>query len=72
MSATIESTENLLATLRTRHGYSQEELAATAGLSAQTVRNLEHGRQRPHRATATVLAHVLGCEPEDLRRPAHA
>ena len=71
MTATLEST-SIVATLRAQRGYSQEELGAKAGISVQTVRNIEHGRQRPHRATATVLAGVLGCEAEELRGPANA
>ena len=71
MSATLEST-SIVATLRAQRGYSQEELGAKAGLSVQTVRNIEHGRQRPHRATAIVLANALGCEADDLRRPTDA
>jgi transcriptional regulator with XRE-family HTH domain len=73
MSATIERSPGaLIAELRERMGLSQEELGAAAGVSAQTVRNLEHGSRRPHRSTATVLAGVLGCSAEDLRRPVDA
>jgi len=45
---------------------SREELAALAGLSPRTIYNIEHGLRRPHRATRSVLAAVLGCELADL------
>jgi tetratricopeptide (TPR) repeat protein/DNA-binding XRE family transcriptional regulator len=52
---------SLLRGLRHRARLSQEELAARAGLSERTVRNLENGHARiPHRDTARLLADTLG------------
>jgi transcriptional regulator with XRE-family HTH domain len=55
-----------LAELRAKRGLSRERLAALAGLSARTIFGIERENVRPQRATAHVLAEVLGCEPDDL------
>ncbi len=59
----------LLRALRGRAGLTQEELAARAGegLSARTLRRVEHGQTRPYRHTLEALAAALGLGAEDRR-----
>lgn len=52
--------------LRSARGWSLEELAARAGVSARTIYNAEVGDRCPQRATRSVLASALGCDPDDL------
>lgn len=52
--------------LRTQRGWSIEELASRAGVSARTIYNAEVIGRQPHRATRVVLAHALGCDPDAL------
>jgi transcriptional regulator with XRE-family HTH domain len=56
---------------RTRRGWSQTHLAATAGkLSASEISRFERGYARPYDAQAGRLARVLGVEPSQLLQPA--
>ena len=56
----------LLRTLRERAGFTQEELAEKAGLSAYAVSALERGRrQRPYPHTVRSLAEALGASAEE-------
>jgi molybdate-binding protein/DNA-binding XRE family transcriptional regulator len=60
--------ENQLRDLRTRRGWSQDELATRAGLSRAGVSAVEMGRLVPSAAAALALAAVLECRVEDLFR----
>lgn len=55
----------LIAELRERHGWTQEQLAERSGLSVRTIRNLELGRiQNPRQSSIDLLAHALGMPGE--------
>ena len=63
---------NPLRTMRLRHGLTQNELAGAAGISLRTLQQYEQGTKDVSRAAAVTvlkLAHVLGCEVEDLVDP---
>jgi predicted ATPase/DNA-binding XRE family transcriptional regulator len=52
-----------IASLREKHGWTQEKLAERSGLSVRTIRNLELGLvQNPRRSSVDLLAHALGVE----------
>jgi transcriptional regulator with XRE-family HTH domain len=56
-----------LAALREERFLSHRELARMAGVSPQTVLNLEHGRgEQAQRRTIRKLAEALGVNPRDL------
>jgi DNA-binding XRE family transcriptional regulator len=55
-----------LRAIRERKALSQEELAATAGLSRATVGALESQRSGAQYQTIRKLAQALGVEPSDL------
>jgi transcriptional regulator with XRE-family HTH domain len=57
-----------LAELREERFLSHRELAKRAGVSPQTVLNLEHGDQDAQRRTVRKLAEALGVEPRELVR----
>ena len=44
-----------IATVRTRHGLSQRELAARLGIDVRTLQNWEQGRNRPDPASMTLI-----------------
>ena len=62
------SNHHPLGELRVARGLSRERLAQLAGISSRTVYGIEREGSEPRRATAVVLAAVLGCEPSDLLR----
>jgi predicted ATPase/DNA-binding XRE family transcriptional regulator len=54
-----------IALLRTRRGWTQEELAEHSGVSVRTIRNMELGRVlNPRRSSVTLLARALGLAAE--------
>jgi transcriptional regulator with XRE-family HTH domain len=55
-----------LVVFRVAKGLTQAQLAAAAGISTETVSNIERGVYRPLPLTARALAGALGCEPEEL------
>jgi molybdate-binding protein/DNA-binding XRE family transcriptional regulator len=58
--------QNRVRAHRLAHGWSQEELAARAGVSRAGVSAIETGRFVPSAATALTLAAVFGCRVEDV------
>ena len=60
------SLRNHLKAIRTRLGLSQQELAAAAGITRQTVGGIEAGLYAPSATVALRLARALGCRMEDL------
>ena len=59
--------------LRRARGLDQRELAARAGVSMQTVSNLETGRLRDLKvSTLSALARSLGVSPAELLSPMSA
>jgi transcriptional regulator with XRE-family HTH domain len=64
LAPTTESLARMLRDLRTAAGFTQEELAARAGLSTRTVSDLERGiHLRARRRTIDSIADVLILEP---------
>lgn len=61
--------QNSLARRRRDVGMSQEDLAARAGVSRQTINAIERGRFEPRLALAFRLARTFGCRIEDLFEP---
>ncbi len=57
---------NQLKAVRTRLGRSQQELAAAAGITRQTIGGIEAGLYAPSAAVALRLAKALGCRVEEL------
>jgi predicted ATPase/transcriptional regulator with XRE-family HTH domain len=61
--ATAETFGGLLRELRLRAGFSQEELAERAGISAAAVGTIERGlRRAPHKATVALLGNALALD----------
>jgi putative molybdopterin biosynthesis protein len=57
---------NRLRSVRTRLGMSQQELAAAAGVTRQTIGGIEGGQYAPSATVALRLARALACRVEDL------
>ncbi|QKD82569.1 helix-turn-helix domain-containing protein [Thermoleptolyngbya sichuanensis A183] len=57
---------NNLKQIRLRLGMSQQDLAAIAGVSRQTIGGVEAGQYAPSTTVALRLAGALGCQVEDL------
>lgn len=57
---------NSLKQIRVRLGMSQQDLAAIAGVSRQTISGVEAGQYAPSTTVALRLAKALGCQVEDL------
>jgi transcriptional regulator with XRE-family HTH domain len=55
-----------LCLVRRRRGQSQEQLAARAGLSRDTIHKLEGGKRSPQLGTLLTLADTLGVDPCEL------
>jgi transcriptional regulator with XRE-family HTH domain len=59
-----------LTELREERFLSHRELAKLAGVSPQTVLNLEHGKgEQAQRRTIRKLAQALGVQPQELVKP---
>lgn len=56
--------------LRTRAGYSQEELADRSGLHRTYISSVERAQRNLSLINIFVLAEALGCDPRDLIAPA--
>ena len=57
---------NNLKQIRLRLGMSQQDVAAIAGVSRQTIGGVESGQYAPSTTVALRLAKALGCQVEDL------
>lgn len=57
---------NNIKQIRLRLGMSQQNLAAIAGVSRQTIGGMESGQYAPSTTVALRLAKALGCQVEDL------
>lgn len=67
MAKTVERTvSERVRRLRKEKGLYQHELAARAGVSAQTVRNIEAGRKEPEARTLRGIAKGLGVSFSEL------
>ena len=55
--------------LRQKGGYTRKHLAASLGVTPQTVYNLETGRSTPSRRTRRMLEKTLGMDKLDLAMP---
>ena len=66
MEATTAPVGDKVRDLRKERGWSQQELADQAGISMQTVSNLETGRHVPGIATLSKIAGALGVPLSDL------
>lgn len=58
--------ENRLEEFRTRHGWTQQELAERVKVSRQTIISLERGRYNPSIVLAFRLARQFGVNIEEL------
>ncbi len=64
--ARLPKLESRVKALRRARGLSQAELARRAGITRQALSAIEAGRYAPSVTVALRLAHVLGCQVEDL------
>ena len=55
-----------LARLRRKHGMSQEQVGAVAGVSRQTISQIERGDYSPSVTLALKLARICGVTVEDI------
>lgn len=54
--------------LRQARGFTQEQLAATSGVSRPTITNIEVGKSAASSKTLAILAKALGVDPSELSR----
>jgi transcriptional regulator with XRE-family HTH domain len=64
--STMNETANRIKELRSRRGYSQEELAERSGLSLRTIQRIENNETEPRGDTLTRLAAALDVTVEEL------
>ena len=58
-----------IAALRKKHGFTQEEIAARLGISAQAISKWENGHTLPETAMLPLLAELLECSIDSLLIP---
>ena len=63
-----ETIDNRVKEYRVARGLTQEELAAEAGVSRQSVISIERGRYVPSLPLALRLARIFACPVEELFR----
>lgn len=66
MNKEEKALKNRLKEVRTRLGYSQQELAQAAGVARQTIGGIEAGTYSVSMAVALRIARALGCRVEEL------
>lgn len=66
METTVDKTAEAVRRLRRERGLTQHEVAAIAGLSRQTIQNIEVGRREPGSATLRKLARALRVPASEL------
>lgn len=66
METRVRSIGDKVRQLRKSHGWTQQELADKAGITKQTVWNLESARSAPGTGTLMKLADALGVDLGDL------
>lgn len=66
MTKDEKALQNRLKEIRTRLGYSQQELAQAAGVARQTIGGIEAGTYSVSMAVALRIARALGCRVEEL------
>lgn len=72
-TGTVDGFGLLLRETRRRSGLTQEELAASSGMSDRAIRDLERGRvKRPRHATIELLVSALGLEDAAAQRFRHS
>lgn len=53
--------------IRLKRGWSQVTLSKRSGVTTQTINDIEHGANRnPSWEKVARLAHVLGCDPQEI------
>jgi putative transcriptional regulator len=57
---------NRVKDLRTARGWTQEELAQSAGVSRQSINSIERNRYVPSLQLALTFARVFGCSTEEI------
>ena len=57
---------NRVKDLRTARGWTQEELAKSAGVSRQSINSIERNRYVPRLQLALTFARVFGCSTEEI------
>lgn len=63
MSRTIT---NRVKELRTAHGWTQEQLAQSAGVSRQSINSIERNRYVPSLELALVFARIFACSTDQI------
>lgn len=61
--------KNRIRDLRTKHNWSQEELAQKLGVSRQTVNAIENDKYDPMLPLAFSIARAFGLKVEDVFKP---
>jgi putative transcriptional regulator len=57
---------NRIKELRTRHGWTQQQLADAVGVSRQSINSIERNRYVPSLPLALMFARVFGCTTESI------
>lgn len=61
-----DTVRNQIKERRLRQGLTQEELAASVGVSRQSINSIERGRYTPSLALALRFARVFDCTTDEL------
>ena len=57
---------NRIKELRNARGWTQEQLAAAAGVSRQSINSIERGRYVPSLLLALTFARIFGCSTDQI------
>lgn len=57
---------NRVKELRTAHGWTQEQLAQSAGVSRQSINSIERNRYVPSLELALVFARIFACSTDQI------